>query len=39
MKQILNTLNISDFISKCTNYYIYNRTPHGGFFVAELSTR
>ena len=24
MKQMLNTLNISDFISKCTNYiYIY----------------
>ena len=23
MKQMLNTLNISDFISKCTNY-IYN---------------
>ena len=30
MKQILNTLNISEFISKCTNYiyntYIYYRT-------------
>ena len=24
MKQILNTLNISDFISKCTNYNIIN---------------
>ena len=30
MKQMLNTLNISEFISKCTNYiyntYIYYRT-------------
>ena len=30
MKQLLNTLNISDFISKCTDYiyntYIYYRT-------------
>ena len=36
MKQMLNTLNISDFISKCTNYiyntYIYYRTLPGGFF-------
>ena len=50
MKQMLNTLNISDFISKCTNYiyiyiyiYIYNtciyKTLHGGFFVTEHSTR
>ena len=23
MKQMLNTLNISDFISKCTNIYIH----------------
>ena len=37
------TLNISDFISKCTNYiyntYIYYRTLHGGFFVTEHSTK
>ena len=43
MKQMLNTLNISDFISKCTNNihdtYIYYRTLHGGFFVTEHSTR
>ena len=47
MKQMLNTLNISDFINKCTNYiyiyiyntYIYYRTLHGGFFVTEHSTR
>ena len=49
MKQMLNTLNISDFISKCTNYvyiyiihnYIYYRTLqlHGGFFVTEHSTK
>ena len=43
MKQMLNTLNISDFISKCTNYniiiHIYYRTLHGGFFVTEHSTR
>ena len=44
MKQILNTLNISDFISKCTNYnnyntYIYYRTLHGGFFVTEHSRK
>ena len=43
MKQILNTLNISDFISKCKIYnintYIYYRTLHGGFFVTEHSTR
>ena len=42
MKQ-MNTLNISDFINKCTNYiyntYIYYRTLHGGFFVTEHSTR
>ena len=42
MKQMLNTSNISDFISKCTNYiyntYIYYRTLHGGFFVTEHST-
>ena len=43
MKQMLNTLNISEFISKCTFYicntYIYYRTLHGGFFVTEHSTR
>ena len=46
MKQMLNTLNISDFISKCTNYiyiyiyntYIYYITLHGGFLVSEHST-
>ena len=43
MKKMLDTLiNISDFISKCTNYiyttYIYYTTLHGGFFVTELST-
>ena len=42
MKQMLKTLNISDFISKCTNYvyntYIYYRTLHCGFFVTEHST-
>ena len=41
MKQMY--FNISDFISKCTNYiyntYIYYRTLHGGFFVTEHSTR
>ena len=31
MKQMLNTLNISDFISKCT-IYIYNS------YITELST-
>ena len=31
MKQILNTLNISDFISKCTNYNIIY------IFITELS--
>ena len=31
MKQILNTLNISDFISKCTNYNIIH------IFITELS--
>ena len=51
MKQMLNTLNISDFISKIVqiiykyiyisiyNTYIYYRTLHGGFFVTEHSTR
>ena len=43
MKQMLNTLNISDFISKYTFYicntYIYYRNLHGGFFVTEHSTR
>ena len=45
MKQMLNTLNISDFISKCTLNFIYvihniyYRTLHGGFFVTENSTR
>ena len=37
------TLNISDLISKCTNYiyntYIYYRTVHGGFCVTEHSSR
>ena len=32
MKQILNTLNISDFISKCTNYNIIHII-----FITELS--
>ena len=31
MKQILNSLNISDFISKCTNYNIID------LFITELS--
>ena len=31
MKQILNTLNISDFISKCTNYNIIH------IIITELS--
>ena len=31
MKQILNSLNISDFISKCTNYRIIH------LFITELS--
>ena len=31
MKQILNTLNISDFICKCTNYNIIH------IFITELS--
>ena len=45
MKEMLNTLNISDFISKIVQIiYIYNtyinyRTLHGGFFVTEHSTR
>ena len=43
MKQMLNTLNISDFISKCTNYiynvYLIQNSLHGGFFVTEHSTR
>ena len=42
MKQ-MNTLNIYDFINKCTNYiynaYIYHRTLHGGFFVTDHSKR
>ena len=42
MKQ-MTTLNISDFINKCTNYIynadIYYRTLHGGFCVTEHSTR
>ena len=46
MKQILNTLTISDFISKCTNY-IYNTNTHiyyrliipiDNLFAADLST-
>ena len=38
MKQMLNTLNISDFISKCTNYiYIYIYIIH--IFITEHSTR
>ena len=43
MKQMLNTLNISDFISKCTFYicntYNYYRILYGDFFVTEHSTR
>ena len=44
MKQMLNTLNISDFISKYTNYiyniiFIAELSVHGGFFVTEHSTR
>ena len=43
MEQMLNTLNISDFISKCAFYIcntcIYYRTLHGDFFVTEHSTR
>ena len=45
MKQMLNALNISDYISKCTTNYIYNtciylqNSLHVGFFVAEHSTR
>ena len=39
----VRTLNISDLISKCTNYiyntYIYYRTVHGGFCVTEHSSR
>ena len=38
MKQMLSTLNISNFIIKCTNY-IYTESLHGGFFVTEHSTR
>ena len=42
MKQILNTLNISDFISKCTNYiyiiHICQLFPTDNFFAADLST-
>ena len=38
MKQ-MNTLNISDFINKCTNYiyntYIYYRTLHGEWFLCN----
>ena len=43
MKQMLNTLNISDFISKCTYYiyyiYLLQNTLHGGFFITEHSTK
>ena len=40
MKQMLNTLNISDFISKCTNYiYLLQNTLHSGFFITEDSTK
>ena len=47
MKQMSNTLNISDFISTCTDYiYIYiihicitELSIHDGFFVTEHSTR
>ena len=39
MKQMLNTLNISDFISKCTNYiyntYIYYRTLGTWWFLCN----
>ena len=43
MKQVINTLNISDFISKYTNYiyiYIYiilQNSLHDCFFVTEHS--
>ena len=45
MKWMLNTLNISDFISKSTNYiyieyiYLLQNTLHGGFFITEHSTK
>ena len=44
MNQMLNTLNISDFISKCTIIYIIHifiteLSVHGGFFVTEHSAR
>ena len=45
MKHILNTLTISDFISKCTNYIMQVHTfitcqlfPIDNFFAADLST-
>ena len=39
MKQVINTLNISDFISKCTNYIyiILQNSLHDCFFVTEHS--
>ena len=44
MKQILNTLTISDFISKCTNYIQIHTFitcqlfPIDNLFAADLST-
>ena len=43
MKQMLNTLNISNFISNVQIIYIYiyllQNTLHGGFFITEHSTK
>ena len=41
MKQMLNTLNISDFISNVQIIYIIHifNSLHGGFLVIEHSTR
>ena len=44
MKQILNTLTNSDFISKCTNYILIHTFitcqlfPTDNLFAADLST-
>ena len=44
MKQIINTLANSDFISKCTNYIIIHKVitcqlfPTDNLFAADLST-
>ena len=37
MKQMLNTLNISEFISKCTNY-IYNKYVTGSVKIGHVGT-